>query len=374
MASKPTKRKSIHATKLNFRPTTSDINIDFKGTKPTCEPTSIKEIFMLMVLYLCKKSLFFDTNLKVGIYLASLFLVSLIADVATIPRGYLSRSDNILNKYFVKFAWGWNLLLLSPFVIFTSYVYCCGQFKRIAQHHLPRLAIATLLWYFWTNLFNYIEASFGRCQMKQYSSKGSCLKAGHMWNGFDTSGHTFILIYGSLVLIEETRSMVNWDSIKEFLRLEEHNRSTRQTEQSTNPLRNLSPEEFQTLQYNYEKYTPYIRAVFISITVIQLLWDIMLVCTMLYYHVMIEKFLGGCIAIFSWFFTYRVWYVHPKVLPSLPGEGVFKYIKKSTKEPAAPAHRRRTGSIINGSSNPMFMGRPIYTTGVNPAEDDSVIR
>ncbi|XP_066254323.1 acyl-coenzyme A diphosphatase FITM2 [Euwallacea similis] len=372
MASKPAKRKSIHATKLNFRPTMSDVNVEFKGTKPTSEPTSIKEIFVLMVLYLCKKSLFFDTNLKVALYLACLFLVSLIADVATIPRIYLSRSDNIFNKYFVKFAWGWNLLLLMPFVIFTSYIYCCGQLKRILQHHMPRLIIATLFWYFWTNLFNYIEASFGRCQFKQFSSKESCLKQGHIWNGFDTSGHSFILIYGSLILIEETRCMVNWDSIKEYLRLEDHNRATRETEQSTNPLRHLSPEEFKTLQFNYEKYTPYIRSLFIIITLFQVMWDVMLICTMLYYHVMIEKFLGGSIAILTWFFTYRVWYVNPNLLPKLPGEGVFKYIKKVVEKPVIGAQRRRTGSIVNGNSGPMFMGRPIYTTqGGGSGEDES---
>lgn len=372
MASKPAKRKSIHATKLNFRPATSDVNVDFKGTKPTCEPTSIKEIFTLMVLYMCKKSLFFDTNLKVGIYLGCLFLVSLIADVATIPRIYLSRSDNVFNKYFVKFAWGWNLLLLVPFVVFTSYIYCCGQVKRILQHHAPRLIIATFFWYFWTNLFNYVEASFGKCQIKQFSSKETCLKAGHIWNGFDTSGHSFILIYGSLVLIEETRSMINWDSIKEYLRLEDHNRTVKEPEQTTNPLRNLTPEEFKTLQFNYEKYTPYIRGLFIVITLFQILWDVMLVCTMLYYHVMIEKFVGGCVAILTWFFTYRVWYVHPKLLPKLPGEGVFKYIKKAEK-PVVITQRRRAGSIVNGSG-PMFMGRPIYSPGGAPGDGDEPSR
>lgn len=373
MASRPVKRKSIHATKLNFRPSTSDINVDYKGTKPTSEPTSIKEILLLMVLFLCKKSLFFDTNLKVVIYLGCLFLISLIADVATIPRIYLSRSDNIFNKYFVKYAWGWNLILLVPFMLFTSYIYCCGQVKRIAKHHLPRLAIATSFWYFWTTLFNYIEASYGKCQIKQYSSKESCLKAGHVWNGFDTSGHSFILIYGSLLLIEEARSMINWDSIKEYLRLEEHSRTARETEQNINPLRHLSEEEFKTLQINYEKYTPYIRSLFILITVFQTMWDVMLICTMLYYHVMIEKFLGGCIAILTWFFTYRLWYTHPKLLPKLPGEGVFKYIKKPTKDPVPP-QRKRTGSIVNGNSGPMFMGRPIYTKGTNQSDDSMTVR
>lgn len=356
---------------LNFRPPISDIKIDQSGTKPTPAKSSVKEVFTLMVLYCCKKSLFFDTNLKVAIYLGALFLISLIADFVQVPKGYLSRSDNPFNKYFVKFAWGWNLMLLVPFVAFTSYVYCCGQKNRIIKHHAIRILIATFFWWFWTSLFNYIESSYGKCNMKgeEFNNKQSCLQGGHFWNGFDLSGHSFILIYGSLVLIEETRCMINWDNIKEYIRLEEHYRSIHDTTLSTNPLRFLTNEEFSILKVGYEKYTPYIRGLFIVITLFQILWDIMLVCTMLYYHIMIEKFLGGSIAILTWFFTYRVWFTHPALLPKLPGDGAFRYIKMKSTTQLTPSGRRRTGSIINGSQVPTFMGRPIYPTSTNQPED-----
>lgn len=358
-----TKRRPIHTNSgLNFRPLQSEPKADQRGTKPTTQPASVKEIFTLMVLHVCKKSLFFDTNLKVGIYLGALFLISLIADVIAVPKGYLSRSDNAFNKYFVKFAWGWNLMLLIPFLIFSSYVYCCGQKERIVKHHVVRIGVATFFWWFWTNVFNYIEASYGRCNVKgeQYNNKQSCLQAGHFWNGFDLSGHSFILIYGSLVLIEETRCMINWDTIKEYIRHEEHYRLSNDTAPNTNPLRSLTTEQFKLLQVSYTKYTPYIRGLFITITVFQILWDIMLICTILYYHIMIEKFLGGSIAILTWFFTYRVWFNSPFLVPKLPGEGVFRYTK--TKQVSQPTARRRTGSIVNGNQVPTFMGRPLYTT------------
>lgn len=358
-----TRRRPIHSTNstLNFRPPTNDAKQEMKGTKPTIAPTSVKEIFMLMVLYVCKKSLFFDTNLKVGIYLGALFLISLIADVATIPKTYLSRSDNAFNQYFVKFAWGWNLIVLVPYIVFTSYIYCCGKIDAIIKHHVSRLFIATFFWWFWTSFFNIIEANYGKCSVRgeQFNSKGACLKNGHYWNGFDVSGHSFILIYGSLVLIEETRSMINWDSIKEYIRTEEHRRATKDNE-TQNPLKNLTNDQLKILQINYEKYTPFIRAIFIVITIFQLLWDIMLVSTMLYYHIMIEKFLGGAVAVLTWFFTYRTWYTMPKLLPKLPGEGLFKYIKGKTTSVLQQGNvRKRTNSIVNGNQ-PMFMGRPIY--------------
>lgn len=357
-----TKRRPVQTNSgLNFRPSQGESKADQRGTKPTIQRSSVTEIFTLMVLHICKKSLFFDTNLKVGIYLGALFLISLIADFVAVPKGYLSRSDNAFNKYFVKFAWGWNLMLLVPFLIFSSYVYCCGQKDRIVKHHIVRIGIATFFWWFWTNIFNYIEASYGRCNVKgeQFTNKQSCLQAGHFWNGFDLSGHSFILIYGSLVLIEETRCMINWDSIKEYIRLEEHYRTSNDTSISTNPLRSLTHEQFKLLQISYDKYTPYIRGLFIIITIFQVLWDVMLICTILYYHIMIEKFLGGAIAILTWFFTYRIWFNSPFLIPKLPGEGIFKYIRTS-RPVLQPTARRRTGSIVNGTQVPTFMGRPIY--------------
>lgn len=356
-----TKRRPLHtATKLNFRPSVSDVNVEQRGTKPTSEPVSIKETIILMVLYLCKKSLFFDTNLKVAVYLGTLFIISLIGDVATIPKMYLSRSDNFFNRYFVKFAWGWNLLLIIPFVVFTTYIYCCGQKRRIIKDHLLRIVIATFFWWFWTTLFNIIEASFGRCGQRSFRTKAVCLQSGNVWNGFDISGHSFILIYGSLFLIEEARCIENWDSIKDYLRLENHHRLSNESSQNLNPLRNLDNDQIKELQFYYKKYTPTIRTLFITITLFQLMWDVMLICTMLYYHVMIEKFLAGVIAVLTWFVTYRIWYAHPKLIPSLPGDGVFQIYEKESNKDTNPTVRRRTGSLVNDARGPMFMGRPIY--------------
>lgn len=360
------KRKAMPSQnpKLNYRPSTTERN-EAKGTKPTLQVTSMKEIFTLMILYVCKKILFYNTTYRVMVYLGCLFLVSLIADVSTLPRSYLSRSDNVFNQYFVKFAWAWNLLLTVPYVLMTSYVYCCGEKDKIIKNHLLRIAIATGFWYFFTGFFNYIESSYGKCNVKnvEFNTKVACLKAGNFWSGFDISGHSFILIYGSLLLLEETRSIINWDSIKDYIRLEEHYRATRDTALSTNPLRSLTNEEFALVQTSYDKYTPYIRMLFISMTLLSMLWDFMLLCTMLYYHVMVEKFLGGSLAIAAWFITYRVWYVVSNT-PKLPGDGNFRYITgrafAQTSASVPSTSRRRTGSIVNGRE-PTFMGRPLYT-------------
>lgn len=183
----------------NFNTRSDTSRNEAKGTKPTCEPTSIKDVLLTAVLHLCKKAIFYDVRLKVAIYLLSLFLISLIGgerdqrshdrvqfliefficflDFAPFPRTYFARSDNVFNQYFVKIGWFWTLFVSSPFLYFTHMVLCCGDIKRVLRYHLPRLAIATIFWFFWTTAFNYIENAYGLCNIKGYSSKRGCLKA-----------------------------------------------------------------------------------------------------------------------------------------------------------------------------------------------------
>lgn len=364
-----TKRRPLHgqATNMNFRPPGPETTkAEARGTRPTAKPTSIKEVLIMMVLHVCKKAIFFDTNLKVALYLGCLFFISLIGDFIPFPKTYFARSDNLFNVYFVKMGWAWTLAFSGPFLFMTSYTLCCGDIVKFAKHHLPRIIIATVFWFVWTKLFNVVEVAYGRCNVKNFSSKSSCLKAGHFWHGFDISGHAFILIYSSLVLIEEAKPIIKWESISDYLRNEQYSRSVAETS-SNNPLRHLSDEEIQTLKYLYKRYTPAIRTLFIGMTILQVLWDVMLVCTMLYYHKMIEKVVSGIVAILTWFFTYRAWYPSTSLLPDPAGSGNFTY--QRGKVESVPMRRQSvltpSASSTSTSSSrqqvPKFMGMPLYT-------------
>lgn len=337
-------------TRMNFN--IQNESPESKGSKPTPEASSVFEVLVLMIMHICKKILFFDTNLKIAVYLGALFLLSLMADSLTFPKSYFSRSDNMFNQYFVKIGWFWTLFLTVPYVLLTSYTTCCGKRRHIATGHLSRLAIATFFWYSWTMIFNVIETKYGRCNMKNIDNKVICLKNGGFWNGFDISGHCFILIYSSLIMIEEAKAINGWERIKDYIRDEKYTRSINDKSVSINPLRKITNEELNILQKSYEKYTPYVRSFLIAITLLQILWDVMLVSTILYYHIMVEKFISGVIAILTWFLTYRIWYTIPNVLPNLPGDGSFKYNKE--KLTSTPTFRKR--STANGKH---FMGMPI---------------
>lgn len=62
----------------NFNIKGETLRNEAKGTKPTCEASSVKDVLVTAVLHMCKKAIFFDVRLKVALYLAALFVVSLI--------------------------------------------------------------------------------------------------------------------------------------------------------------------------------------------------------------------------------------------------------------------------------------------------------
>ncbi|XP_014472917.1 PREDICTED: FIT family protein CG10671 [Dinoponera quadriceps] len=373
------KRRSIHTTsggvgtgggirssRMNFRPNSTQE--DRGGTRPTAAPSSIGLVLVTMLLHVCKKSLLFDTRLKVAIYCGTIFTVSLIADFIAMPRTYFSRSDNALNQYFVKWGWGWLLTVIVPWVVLTAHTIGCGR-RPILLRHLGRVVLATVAWLAWTKLFNYVETNYGRClntRDLQLQSKARCLQSGRFWSGLDISGHTFILIYSSLILAEEGSSLVGWEGIKDLVMREEHTRAT-PNETSTGPLRNISNTDLEFLKKAHRALTPYLRGLFVAMTMQQLLWDTMLVSTVLYYHIMIEKFLGGVAAVLTWYVTYKWWYKLPKIGLPAPGDGLFKYNEtKTSTEPGTARMRRGT---LNGTNQmPKFMGMPIRTTVQETAE------
>lgn len=359
----------LRSNRMNFRPSSSQE--DRGGTRPTAAPSSIGLILVTMLLHICKKSLLFDTRLKVAIYGGTIFMVSLIADFVAMPRTYFARSDNALNQYFVKWGWGWLLSILVPWIALTAHTIGCGR-RPILLRHLARIVLATVAWLVWTKLFNYIETNYGRCLSTrdvQLQSKAKCLQSGRFWSGLDISGHTFILIYSSLILAEEGSSLVGWEGIRDLVMHEEHTR-TIPNETSRSPLRNLSNADLEFLKKAHRALTPYLRGLFVAMTLQQLLWDIMLVSTVLYYHIMIEKFLGGVAAVITWYVTYKWWYKLPKIGLPAPGDGLFKYNEPRTNLDISGVRARRTTTTFNGTNQiPKFMGMPIRTPAQETAAE-----
>lgn len=193
-----------------------------------------------------------------------------------------------LSRYFVKVSWGWTLLLLTPFLLLSNSTF--NRSVSFLGRRLLALVVATAVWYTCTETFFYIEDVTGSCYEtdtmdvinKEFMSKISCRRAGFHWHGYDISGHSFILAYSALFIVEETAPMA-------FLK--------------TAALSSL-PRMVLNLLY-------------VALNLILIIWMWMFACTSVYFHDISHKLLGTACALLGWHLTYRVWYLKP-LSPGLP--------------------------------------------------------
>lgn len=218
---------------------------------------------------------------KAAVYWIVVLAGSFIHDFVPLPQSYLSNKRNVFNVYFVKIGWGWTLGLLIPFISLTSSVYTSLNPTAILRH-LSRLAVATFGWYFWVNLFNCIEELTGMCEGEEtLTSKKSCHLQGYHWDGFDVSGHIFLLTYSALVISEEIQ-VERWWSAEQ--------RNPRESSRGATLI------------------SPLVKVLFICASLLLVLWEFMLVCTTVYFHTTVQKVVGALIALFTWYASYRIWY------------------------------------------------------------------
>ena len=351
------------------------------GTRPLAEAASVQSVLGMMVVHVARKIMYgVDLSHKVGLYIVGVLLLSVVGDFSKASTHYLARPDNFFNVYMVKFGWGWTLLVCGTFVFVTSYTYSCGN-PTVVKNQMIRCVLATGVWYGVTGLFLYVEETSGICNVTKFLNKNECLKGGFKWKGFDISGHCFLLVWNNLFMIEEGKSYLGWEKIKDLIRNEEHRRLSADLSMPADEvscvLAKLSLEEYLHLRTNYRKHTTKVRVLFCLMALLVLLWDVMLVVTGLYFHIMIEKVVASMAAVLLWFVLYRGIYIHPWS-PGLPGEGPFKYVnfkvkqylhhsrKDSTRGRHGHSHTHHNNSKWSAQDDvPKFMGMPLYALKKN---------
>lgn len=200
----------------------------------------------------------------------------------------LSKLPSFFFRYFVKVSWGWTLLLLTPFILLSNYSF--SRSVSFLGRRLLSLVVATVIWYIVTRTFFYIEDASGSCFQlttkdvvkKDFTSKVTCRHAGFHWFGYDISGHSFILTYSALFIMEETAPM---DYMKTFIR-------------------SALPQML-------------LNCLYVALNSIISLWVWMFMCTSVYFHDPIDKLIGTLCGLAGWYATYRVWY-HKPLSPGLP--------------------------------------------------------
>ncbi|NWZ63439.1 FITM2 protein, partial [Acrocephalus arundinaceus] len=228
--------------------------------------------------------------------LAIAVLGSALKDSDLVPDTPLQNKRNPLNVYFVKVAWAWTLWLLLPFISLTTYElarskFLYGRTKSVllVLRRLGALLVGTAVWYVCTEFFIHVENLTGECSLqgkpgrppRLYASKRECHQDGGVWNGFDISGHCFLLSYCAMMILEEV-------AVLEALSID-----------------------------HSSKLRVVIDILFVSLCFLTMMWVFMFLCTALYFHDFSQKLLGVLIGLSGWYGTYRFWYLKP-FSPGLP--------------------------------------------------------
>ncbi|XP_038606630.1 fat storage-inducing transmembrane protein 2 [Tachyglossus aculeatus] len=221
---------------------------------------------------------------------------SLLKALGPLPRSYLSDSGNLLNRYFVKVAWGWTFWLLLPFIALTNYQLTGSRWAVLRR--LSSLLVGTAIWYVCTNVFSQVEHLTGGCYQSAVpdeaarkepgASKEQCHGGGGFWHGFDISGHSFLLSFCTLVIVEEMAVLPE-----------------------------VKTDRGQGLHVA-------LSVLVVALGFLALVWVGMFLCTAIYFHDLSQKVLGTLFGLLGWYATYGYWYrrpFSPGLPPRQPGSG-----------------------------------------------------
>uniref|UniRef100_A0A8D0HCY5 Fat storage inducing transmembrane protein 2 n=1 Tax=Sphenodon punctatus TaxID=8508 RepID=A0A8D0HCY5_SPHPU len=212
---------------------------------------------------------------------------SLLKELELVPETYLSNKRNLLNVCFVKLSWAWTFWLLLPFIGVTNYHVtqnALGVLRRLSH-----LLVGTIIWYICTAAFMHIENLTGNCYKspaldvlhQEHLNKQHCHQGGGFWHGFDISGHSFLLSYCALMIVEEMAV-----------------------------LRGLYTDRNPRLH-------AVVNALVLALSFLVLIWVSMFFSTALYFHDFSQKLFGALIGLSAWYGTYKFWYLKP-FSPGLP--------------------------------------------------------
>ena len=231
---------------------------------------------------------------KAKVLFVLVVVASVMCSISFAPSTCLDDKNSFLNRVFVKFSWGWTLILLFPLVALSSYIYEKTS-KTEVLVNLLRVAIGHVIWYVFTTGFVLLDHAVGTCSNSEYEYQRTCYKNGGVWYGFDISGHTFLLSYCILIITEESIpvSSTVWQEAEDII------------------LNNTTLSHLRKVYYVASLLMNILRFYAIILIVLSTL---MMLTTNLYFHTMSEKILGFLMAVGCWYLTYccmygGVWYL-----------------------------------------------------------------
>ncbi|KAK4185365.1 inositol phospholipid synthesis protein Scs3p [Podospora australis] len=262
---------------------------------------------------------------------------------SALSPSYFARKNNLFNVLFVKRGWGWISL---AFVVFIFTHPAVATTKQRARAGI-RWGMVTLWWVFVTQWFfgpAIIDRGFrwtgGKCEekislvnaamdgmatphggrvvgqevrVKDVFSAAACKAAGGKWSGgHDISGHVFLLVLGSVFLLQEVGWVVSrWAKW--------HEREERTVVMPDGAVKGATVEvDKREEEYREERRTTVGEALgrggqFAGAVVVVSGW--MLLMTAIYFHTWFEKLTGLLVAMAGLYVTY----ILPRWVPALRG-------------------------------------------------------
>lgn len=265
-----------------------------------------------------ERFLYSSTTFKAILLSLIVLIGSLLPDTSKPHSKFFSDTNNPINQYYVKYVWGWTLLLLIPILIVTTR----GLQLSETICHFGRVLVNHVIWYGMTSFFVWLRTRVGgECSNETLSDRKTCLSSGFEWFEFDISGHVFLLSFCVLVLSEEIaplRSLVWRTLIK-----------TPPTSPGKSTGKDKTPHTFPEKSTRKDKTAPtflgkstgkdktpfnryrllLILYLLQTLTFLEMLLDfLMITATSLYFHTLIEKVLGLAFSLLFWYSTYHVIY------------------------------------------------------------------
>ena len=282
--------KPADTTRQRVTPAMQSTTKDASRTASSSTMSDVERILRDLVLFFCRRIIFAPALFKIIVYFLIIIVGSFLSYLEFAPSSYLASKGNIFNTYFVKLGWAWTIGLLLPFVYLNLLE--THTHRQIIMYHLTRLLIATGLWYVITSTFVRVENYTSRCEHEDFrgATRKVCIDNGHKWkDGYDFSGHSFLLIYAVLIINEEVKAYA------QGLKVLASSGVTSDTPTSLDP--------------NYRKLVSVaIPVLYVLLAVLTIIWEMMLLSTALYFHYFIDKVAAAFTAIAAWGLTYRVWY------------------------------------------------------------------
>ncbi|XP_076034649.1 acyl-coenzyme A diphosphatase Fitm isoform X2 [Oratosquilla oratoria] len=246
--------------------------------------------------------LLLDLKVRLGCYVFVSIIFSMVGNSAPIPHlDFLTTKNSILNQVFVKQGWGWTISLVLFFNL--SCVLLQPNIKKTLFNLMIRVVVLTAFWFLWCMVFfPLLERRTGKCVYRGIivqMAKRACLKEeDHVYHAFDISGHSFILIYCTLIIHDEIRKISYiWkvagqcqDTVIARSRIEG-------VEDEQNPKADV--------EKWYWRLIPLIILLFLFLGFLTFLWDFMYVVTTVYYHSMMEKLVGSFLGVANWYVLCR---------------------------------------------------------------------